>query len=92
MGKFLTLLFGGLAGSIIKKVLVGAGLGVATGAILLTVINFYIGKIQQQAGLIGDMAGIAHLAGLDVAISIIIGAVVVRATLQATKVFVTKAG
>ena len=70
----------------------GAGLGIATGAIVLTVVNFYIGKVQQQAGLLGDMAGIAHLGGLDVALSIIIGAVVVRATLQATKIFVTKAG
>lgn len=92
MGKILSLVLANFAGSAIKKLLLGAGLGIATGAIVLTVLNFYIGKVQQQAGLLGDMAGIAHLGGLDVALSIIIGAVVVRATLQATKIFVTKAG
>lgn len=75
-----------------QKLLVGAGLGIATGAIVLAVVNYYISKIQQQAGILGDMAGIAHLGGLDVAISIVIGAVVVRASLFATKVFITKAG
>lgn len=92
MGKLLSLVLANFAGSAIKKLLVGAGLGIATGAIVLTVINYYISKIQQQAGILGDMAGIAHLGGLDVAISIIVGAIVVRASLLATKVFITKAG
>lgn len=92
MGKLLSLVLANFAGSAIKKLLVGAGLGVATGAIVLAVVNYYISKIQQQAGILGDMAGIAHLGGLDVAISIVIGAVVVRASLFATKVFITKAG
>lgn len=92
MGKLLTAILGGFAGSLVKKLLVGAGLGVATGAIVLTVVNYYVRKVQQQAGLIGDMAGIAHIAGLDVAMSIIIGSIVVRASLQSMKVFIVKAG
>ena len=92
MGKLLTLILGDFAGSALKKLLVGAGLGIVTGAIVLTVLNYYIGKIQQQAGFLGDMAGIAHLGGLDTAISVIIGAVVVRATLGATKLSIVKAG
>lgn len=92
MGKLLTLILGDFAGSALKKLLVGAGLGIITGAIVLTVLNYYIGKIQQQAGFLGDMAGIAHLGGLDTAISVIIGAVVVRATLGATKLSIVKAG
>lgn len=92
MGKLIQVILSGFAGSFLKKLLVSAGLGIATGAIVLTVINYYIGKIQQQAGFIGDMAGIAHLGGLDTAISIIVGAVVVRATLGATKITLTKAG
>lgn len=91
MGKLLTLILGNFAGSAIKKLLIGAGLGLATGAIVLSIINHYISKIQQQAGFLGDMAGIAHLGGLDTAISIIIGAVVVRATLGATKLSLVKA-
>lgn len=92
MGKLLTLILGDFAGTALKKLLVGAGLGIVTGAIVLTVLNYYIGKIQQQAGFLGDMAGIAHLGGLDTAISVIIGAVVVRATLGATKLSIVKAG
>lgn len=92
MGKLLTLILGDFAGTALKKLLVGAGIGIVTGAIVLTVLNYYIGKIQQQAGFLGDMAGIAHLGGLDTAISVIIGAVVVRATLGATKLSIVKAG
>lgn len=73
-----------------STLLVGAGLGLATGAIVLTVINYYIGKITASAGALGDMAAILHLGGMDAAISIIIGAVVVRATLSATKLSLTK--
>lgn len=84
--KVLQGLFGGMAGS----VLVGAGLGLATGAIVLTVINYYINKITASAGALGDMAAILHIGGMDTAISIVIGAVVVRASLSATKMSLTK--
>ncbi len=38
-----------------------------------------------------DMAAILHLSGMDVAVSIVIGAVVVRATIGATKMSLTRA-
>lgn len=79
--------FGGLG----KRVLVGMGLGLASGAVVLTVINYYINKIVMSASRLGDMAAILHLGGMDVAVSIIIGAVIVRATIGATKVSLTKA-
>lgn len=79
--------FGGLG----KRVLVGMGLGLASGAIVLTVINYYINKIVVSAGRLGDMAAILHLAGMDVAVSIVIGAVIVRATIGATKISLSKA-
>ncbi|MGP5437727.1 DUF2523 family protein [Psychrobacter alimentarius] len=79
--------FGGLG----KRVLVGMGLGLASGAIVLTVINYYVNKIVVSAGALGDMAAILHLAGMDVAISIVIGAVIVRATIGATKLSLSKA-
>lgn len=90
--KLLFTLLQKLFGSMGKRVLVGAGLGLASGAIVLTVVNYYVGKITAQAGALGSMAGILHLAGMDKAISIIIGAVVVRATLQSTKLSLIKAG
>lgn len=79
--------FGGLG----KRVLVGMGLGLASGAIVFTVINYYVNKIVSSAGALGDMAAILHLAGMDAAISIVIGAVIVRATIGATKVSLSRA-
>ncbi len=88
LATLLQKLFGGMG----KRVLVGAGLGLASGAIVLNVVNFYIGKITSQAGALGAMAGILHLAGVDTAISIVIGACVVRASISATKLSLIKAG
>lgn len=89
--KLLAELFQKLFGSLGKRVLVGAGLGLASGTIIHTVINYYLDKIISQAGLLGKMSGILHLAGVDTAISIIIGGVVVRATISATKLSLVKA-
>lgn len=79
-------LFAGLGGT----VLTGMGLGLVSGSVTLVVINYYIGKITAQAGFLGDMAAILHLGGMDTAISIVIGAIVVRATLLASKLSLTK--
>lgn len=87
LGAFFT----GLLPNSFKTFFLSMGVGVASGAIALTVVNYYIGKIQQQAGLLGDMAGIAHLGGLDKAISIVIGAVIIRATILASQAVLTKA-
>lgn len=73
-----------------KNMLIGAGLGLASSAIVLTVVNHYINKIIASAGALGQMAAILHLGGMDIAISIVIGAVVVRATLVSTKLSLVK--
>lgn len=80
----------GLFGGMGKRVLLGMGLGLASGAISLAVINYYINKIVASAGAIGDMAAILHLAGMDTALSIMIGAIVIRASLGATKLSLSK--
>ena len=91
MWKLLSAAIMGTFGGLGKRVLVGMGLGLASGAIVLTVINYYINKIVASAGRLGDMAAILHLAGMDVAVSIVIGAVIVRATIGATKLSLSKA-
>lgn len=88
--KYLLKLLEGLLGSAFKKVLVGAGLGLVSGGTVLLVVNYYVAKIVSQAGALGTMAGILHLAGVDKAISIIIGAIVIRATIAATKLSLIK--
>tara|TARA_B100000530_G_scaffold336986_1_gene293868 strand:+ start:684 stop:965 length:282 start_codon:yes stop_codon:yes gene_type:complete len=91
MWGILTKVLQGLFGGMGKRVLVGMGLGIASGAISLAVINYYINKIVSSSGALGDMAAILHIGGMDTAISIVIGAVVVRASLGATKLSLSKA-
>lgn len=90
MWAALTKVLQGVTGGAGAGLLAGAGLGLASGLIVLTVINYYINKIVQSAGALGDMAALLHIGGMDTAISIIIGAVVVRATLSATKLTLTR--
>ena len=91
MWKLLSAAIVGTFGGLGKRVLVGMGLGLASGAIVLMVINYYINKIVASASRLGDMAAILHLAGMDVAVSIVIGAVIVGATIGATKLSLSKA-
>lgn len=90
MWAALTKVLQGITGGAAGGLLAGAGLGLASGLIVLTVINYYINKIVQSAGALGDMAALLHIGGMDTAISIVIGAVVVRATLSATKLSLTR--
>lgn len=90
MFAMLSRLFLALFGKMGKRVLLGMGLGLASGAATLLVINYYVNKIVASAGALGDMAAILHIGGMDTAISIIIGAIIVRATLGATKLSLSK--
>lgn len=85
-----------LTGSL-KKILLGAGLGVASSAISFMVLNYYIGKLINHLSNFGVAGQFGHgvialfgIAGLDVALSIIIGAYVVKFTIKKTRVFLTK--
>lgn len=81
----------------IKKMLLGAGLGVASTAISLSIINYYISKVIDSVQAVSSFAGLGTalvsllgLAGVDVAISIIIGAYVVKYTVKQAQVFLVK--
>lgn len=61
----------------LKQVLTGAGLTLGTSAITLTSLNSMITFFKSNIGQIpATILGLAHIAGLDVAISIILGAIV----------------
>jgi len=76
-------LFSGFSKTGIKSLLAGAGIGLAATGISLIVINYFISKIVQSTGSIGyGVAGLFGIAGLDKALSIIIGAYVLKAMLQ----------
>lgn len=56
------------------QVLAGAGLGLATNTAFNAFLNYYKNKAIYELGQLGEVAGLLGLAGLDKAISIIIGA------------------
>ena len=93
MGNLLIKIGQILFGSMGKRVLVGMGLGVFTSAIGLTIVNYYIAKILssiQLGGVLSFGVGLLGLAGVDKALSIMIGAYVIKYTLQSTKLGIGK--
>lgn len=92
IGLFSTLL-SGFSKTGLKALLTGAGIGIASAGISLIVINYFISKITESTGAIGyGVAGLFGLAGLDKALSIIIGAYVLKAMLQQGKLSFRKIG
>lgn len=82
-----------LAGAI-KKLLLGAGIGVVSGIIFFNILNYYIDKLIASLSAfdsVGEFGRIAinlfGIAGLDIAMSIIIGAYVVKFTIKKTQIF-----
>ena len=74
-----------------KKVLLGAGVTVVSGAVINIVLTAYINKAISATNQIDNTyLGLLSISGLDHAISIIIGALVARATLLAANISFTK--
>lgn len=91
MGKLLYLVGTLLLSGGIKTMLVGAGLGLATSQIILSLTNKYINAgLTGVSGIGGSMVAFLGLSGADVALSIIIGAVVARATINSLKISLVK--
>lgn len=84
-------LFKGLQKGWLKDVLTGAGLTLGTSAVVLTALNAAVSKVRSDLGQISsDLLALMHLSGIDVAMSIVIGAIVTRHTLQSTKLTLKK--
>lgn len=84
-------LFKGLQKGWLKDVLTGAGLTLGTAAINLTALNTVITKFKSDLnGIPSDLLGLASLAGIDIAISITLGAIVTRHALSSTKLTLKK--
>jgi len=92
MGKLLYMVGTLLLSGGFKTILVGAGLGLATSQFVLALTNRYISSaLNGVSGIGGSMVAFLGLSGADVAISIIIGAVVARATINSLKISLVKA-
>jgi len=75
-----------------KKVLIGAGVTIVSGAVINIVLTTYINKaIAASSQIDSTYLGLLSISGLDHAISIIIGALIARATLLAANLSFKKA-
>ena len=75
-----------------KKVLAGAGVTLISGAVFNAILGAYINKaISASSSINPTYLGLLSISGLDHAISIIIGALVARATLMAANLSFKKA-
>lgn len=75
-----------------KQVLLGAGLTLVSGAVINIVLTTYINKALAASSQIDSTyLGLLSISGLDHAISIIIGALIARATLLAANLSFKKA-
>lgn len=75
-----------------KKVLVGAGVTIVSGAVINIILTTYINKaIAASSQIDSTYLGLLSISGLDHAISIIIGALIARATLLAANLSLKKA-
>ena len=75
-----------------KKVLVGAGVTIVSGAVINIILTTYINKAISASNQIDSTyLGWLSISGLDHAISIIIGALIARATLLAANLSFKKA-
>jgi len=75
----------------IKKALAGAGLGLATYAGVSEMLDKMISEANAMlASGDGKILSLIGLTGIDVALSMILSACVIRATISTSSVFVTK--
>lgn len=82
MARILFLVLQFLAGSFIKSALLGAGLGLFSGAFVLTIITTYINSATASMSGFGSYAGLFGLCGFDKALSILIAAMVCKTTIN----------
>lgn len=91
-GLLTTIIESGTKGSL-KNILTGAGLTLASNAVFMTIVNQYISKLRGQVGgLSADLASLIHLTGGDIAISIVLSAIVTRLALNPPKLSMIKGG
>lgn len=70
-----------------QKVLLGAGVAIVSSAIINTILSSFIQKaITASSSIDPTYLGLLAISGLDQAISIIIGALVARATIVASSI------
>lgn len=86
------LIFAGLFGNLLARVLTGAGFAVVTGAVMIPVVTSALDAAAgAMGGMSGDMLGLVNLAGFGSALSIIGSAMLTRTVMLSGKLGLTKA-
>lgn len=92
MWSKLSELFTSLQKGFLKNVLTGSGLMIGTTAITMSAFDGALNSFKNSVdGVHGDVLALAHLSGIDLAISIVLGAVVTRIMLNNGKLTLKKA-
>lgn len=85
MPKLLFMFGAWLLSNFAKKVLLGAGVAIVSSAIINTILTGFINKAINASNSVNPTyLGLLAISGLDVAISIVVGALVARATIVAS--------
>ncbi len=75
----------------LKNVLTGAGLMLTTNIVVFSTFQTAVNVLKNSVNSISaDVLGLAHLAGFDVAMSLILGALVTRMTMNSSKLILKK--
>lgn len=78
----------GLAGPVVRKILLSLGIGLVSYAALTTVLNTALSSAKSAfGGMTGDVASLVQLSGAGECLSIIGGAMLARVAMLAVKRF-----
>ena len=90
MGSLLKKLLDSFAEVFLSKLIKGAGISLISGTVILTVINFLINKFLSDFFVVGDLASLVGVSGLDQCISIVMSAMIARAMITSTSLSFSK--
>lgn len=91
MGNLIKRLLDSFADGFLSKLVKGAGITLVSGTVILGVINYLINKFLTDFFVVGDLASLVGVGGLDQCISIVISAFIARAMITSTSMSIQKA-
>ncbi|WP_445115680.1 DUF2523 family protein [Acinetobacter sp. WZC-1] len=90
MGKLLKQLLDSFGDGFLNRAIKGAGISLVSGTVILGIINFLISKFMSDFFVVGDLASLVGVGGLDQCISIVISALIARAMISSSNLSFSK--
>jgi hypothetical protein len=90
LGNLIKGLLDSFSKGFLSKMIKGAGISLISGTVILTVINFLIDRFISDFFVVGDLASLVGVSGLDQCISIVISAMIARAMISSTSMSLQK--